>query len=70
MLLFQQLVQLSEAIVRHRGKQMVGDVHVLPVDEDRPAREEIGEEHPRVGQAAVVGVGVLVHVAEKHEEHE
>ena len=51
-LLLQQLVQPPEAIMRHGGKQVMGDVHVLSVHEDRPPGEEIGEEHPRVGQAA------------------
>ena len=43
---------LLEAIVWHRRKQVMGDVHVLPINEHRPAGEEIGEKHPRVGQSA------------------
>ena len=35
------------------------DMHVLAVDEDRPSSERVGEENPRIRQAAGVGIAAF-----------
>jgi len=62
--------EVPQAVVGDGGEEMVGDMHVLTVDEHRPPREWVGEEYAGVGQAPVVGVRVLVDVPQEHEEHE
>ena len=68
--LLEDLVQVAEAIVGDRREEMMGDVHVLAVDEHGPSGEGVGEEDAGVGQAARVGVRMLVDVPQEHEEHE
>ena len=68
--LLEDLVQVPQAIVGDRREEMVGDVHVLAVDEHGPSREGVGEEDAGVGQAARVRVRMLVDVPQEHEEHE
>lgn len=44
-----QLMKLGETVVGDGWIKMVGNVHVLAVDEDGPSGEGVGEEDPRVG---------------------
>ena len=48
----EQPVQPAQPVMGDRREEVVGDVHILPVDEDRPARERVGEEDAGVGQPA------------------
>jgi hypothetical protein len=61
--LLQDKVEPAEPVVRDTREEVVGQVHVLAVDEDSPSRERVGKEHARVGQSAGVGICVLVDVA-------
>ena len=68
--ILQQVVERSKVIVRNGREEMMGDMHVLAIDEHGPSRERIGEEHARVRQPAGVGVRMLVDIPQEHEIHE
>jgi hypothetical protein len=68
--LLQQAVKPAKPVVRDPREEVVGDVHVLAVNENRPAGECVGEKYACVRQAARIGVGVLVNIAQQHEIHE
>ena len=46
------IMEAGKAVVRDRREKVMGDVHVLPVNEDRPPRERVGVKDPRVRQPA------------------